>query len=111
MKSEQIKAELEQLRAQVKPTLQRLGELERSLREATSAEAVAELGLRRSDVAYSSDEGAPWHGEIFKFAQWATDNNPRTWIEWNGWLYMRSEVLDGRMDGNPKIMWESVPAA
>ena len=110
MKSEQIQTELDALRAQVKPTLARISELERSLRDALSAETVAALGLRRSDVAYSSEPDNPWFGDITRFAQWATDNNPKPWIEWNGWLYMRSEVLDGRMDRYPKIMWESVPA-
>ena len=98
MTSTQIQDELDGLRAEIKPTLARIAELERSLRDTRSREWIAEHGVTRADVQPSSGEDVPYFGTVLQMGEWLrTQDNPKPWTEWNGLIYSTAELIAGRM--------------
>ena len=104
MKSDTLKAEIDALKAELSPLQIRLAKLERDHRDALSREFIAANGITRDQVESSAKtEDKPWFGHIADFVDWLGWHPGKPWAEWNGTLYLVSELKAGRMTETPAL--------
>jgi len=101
MRSEQLKAHIEQIDSTLKPLLAKKSELAEELRDALSIEWIAANSVTREDVASPDEKDLPYFGDIWKFAEHLRRTHcKRRWAAWNGTIYSLAELLTGRMERN-----------
>ncbi len=111
MTSEQIQAEIDRLNARLKPLLAERDALNHQCRDARSREFIAANRITLDQVQLSSGDGVPWFGDLKPFADWLIATKCRKrWAEWNGCLFMVSELSHYRADWSTTGYLEHVPA-
>jgi hypothetical protein len=100
---EQLKVEIADLEAQVKPLMRRLEDLRAAKREAESRRFIEINGIVAKDVQMSSDAEAPYFGHISGFIQWLRAHSNKNWVEWNGRIYRMSDLLNNRYSETPAL--------
>lgn len=99
MNSQDIKAEIERLSANIAPTVREISRLNGELRKAKSVEFIRANGITKDQVELSDGEGKPHFMIITSFIDWMKQNNcQKRWAEWNTRIYSTSELFGGRMD-------------
>lgn len=101
MRSEEIKAELEAVRWNLKPLQDRAATLERRYRDALSLEFIAANGITRDQVEACFGEGKPYFGHLREFIKWLDWHPGKPWAEWNGTLYRVSDLHANDWSGTP----------
>ena len=81
-----LKAEIDALRASVKPLMDRIDALQEQLREAQSREWIA-----------ANANGVPYFSTLRSFGDWlGCTGSTKRWVEWNGYVHAAAEVIAGR---------------
>lgn len=92
-----LKAEIDALRASVKPLLDRIDVLQAWHREALSREWIAANDVRFGDVAIAKVDGVPYFPTLRSFGDWLRNTgSTKRWVEWNGYVHSAAEVIAGR---------------
>ena len=92
-----LKAEIDALRASVKPLMDRIDALQEQLREVQSREWIAANDVRLGDVAIANANGVPYFSTLRSFGDWlGCTGSTKRWVEWNGYVHAAAEVIAGR---------------
>lgn len=101
MTIQEIQSELRSIDAQIDPLVRRKNQLLNNLRTLRSLAWIEANGVRLKDVQLSSGDGIPWHGTIDAFREWlASRIKKKRFCEWNGRLFVTSDVVAGSFDMN-----------
>ena len=107
---EQMQAELAGIIEQLKPLMQRQGELRRQIAQRKSREFARANQITLEDVQLSSGEGVPYFGTCLSFGTWLAHNRcEKRFCEWNGILQFTAEAIQGRWNFELPGRLEDVP--
>lgn len=99
--STEIQKDIDDLQKQLRDPLERLAFLSKEIAESKSHEFIAANGIKRGDVQMSSGADVPWFSDVWRFANWCAKNTKKKWAEWNGRIYLTSDLKEGRMPDSP----------
>lgn len=78
--------------------------LVRAISEAESRAWVTTNAITPDRVQMSSGGDVPWFGHIRQFVEWLRGQGaPRPYAEWNGRIYLTTDLLNGRMPETPGL--------
>ena len=103
MKSDTLKKDIEDLKAELAPKQILLGRLERDYRDALSREFIDANGITRDQVEPCSGESKPYFGHLREFIKWLGWNPGKPWAEWNGTLYRVADLQANDWGGTPAL--------
>lgn len=95
---ERIEAEILILKEKIKPLTHRLSVLKTQLGRERSKEFIRVNGITLENVEKSDGQDKPFFGHVYKFGHWLEKHSEKPWAEWNGRLYLTSELARGLMD-------------
>jgi hypothetical protein len=96
-----LKAEINTLRASVKPLMDRIDALQEQLREVQSREWIAANGVKRGDVAVPGVD-MPVFLSLRAAGNWLRENDgAKRWIAWDSRVRSLADVWAGRTSGAP----------
>lgn len=85
------------LRLELRAATARVRELEEMLAGVESRTWIAENKVTKGDIQHSDGNGLPWFETISEFASWLRGKKSlKKWVEWNGHIYLTSEILAGK---------------
>jgi len=64
---------------------------------------IKENNITKSNTEHSDTEDGLWFGHFSKFGEWLENNSKKKWCEWNGVIYLTSDIVSGvfeRTDGH-----------
>ena len=96
---EELERSILQLRALIDKSKQTLEDLIRQKAERDSRNLIRLMCIKREDVQLRDGDGIPFFGHISQFGAWLKTIpaiNRKRFCSWNGWIYLTSEVIDGR---------------
>lgn len=99
-----IELRLKEIQALLHPLLSEQLPLRAELADHESILFIAKYGIRLRDVESSRGRGKPWFGDVGKFACWLSRHKSKKhWVEWNGVIYRRDDILNGRLPSMPGL--------
>jgi hypothetical protein len=102
--SHELKIELEEVGAKLKPLLGQRETLQRAISKAMSLEWIAANNVKREDIITPDDKDLPYFGDLKRFSEYLVGTNcQKKWATWNGKIYNAAELKLGRVD------WDNSP--
>jgi hypothetical protein len=89
------------LEAEIRPLADRLQKLKRQKRKVDSRDFIAANRITLDDVEMSIGDKKPWFETAWEFGKWLAGNSKKVWAEWNGRIYLTSDLVNGRMPDMP----------
>lgn len=97
MSEESLKNKISEISKEINPLLEQRELLNRQLRDVQSVDFIKANDIKKSNVQLSDGDGVPYFGIATKFGEWMVKNSTKKWCEWNGSIYLSSEIERGRM--------------
>lgn len=96
-----IQSERDSLAAEIIPLKTRIEAIDRELRKAKSVEFIADNGITKADVELPGGHADLYFHTIDLFIDWLRKFSKKNWAEWNGRIYLVSDLLNNRMPDMP----------
>lgn len=98
-----LQAELDQVKAQLKPLLSRQETLRRQIEAMQSHEFIRVNGITKANTQLANSPELPHFGRVWNFADWlrGQGRSVRPWAEWNGQIHRSSDLIIGRFNPTP----------
>ena len=108
MDIDNINDEIELIKNTIEPLRDKMTKLISIKKELESKNFIKENQITVEQVERCDGINKPYFEHIKEFESWLLENSKKKWVEWNGMLYLRSEIIAGKINPNAKGRYEDL---
>ena len=95
---EKLDIQLKDLDSQVEKLMNKKRRIQSTINKEKSLIFIKENNITKENTQCCDVEDGPYFGHISKFAKWLKKNSNKKWCEWNGSIFLTSDVVNDKYE-------------